>query len=389
MSLSCPLLYAEVLTNIKQISIVAVLGSTCNRSTRAELKDGERLIVYHEGLNTSLKLPRRVNSIASLPIPPSANKEITWRLQITDSRQASDVDGVKENPTPWPAKILRPDFELICHDCNAVILEKGRIQSWRDLPSDNWAEMMDFWHCHKPSDHSEENPSMAHRGYGANTKLAAQEGIGFVDMTTLLLSGKDCPGVKVENSADDARESDDCLLLCSNCNNYVGRVDHRAEGFRLYKWTLKINSESETQPAYPPQLSIELVIAGHLISTMDAQCCSQFLFIPSEWHNYTPNTVEDSTILRIWIMNPSLRFASSRSKSQDAVLAMKVFYKSIPANNAVKLLEDGRERLEEVRLPRKAIRDIQHYITGTTEFLPPSARRFQDWNVGSWRRYEG
>ncbi|RFU33605.1 hypothetical protein B7463_g2744, partial [Scytalidium lignicola] len=390
MSTSNPLIYAEVLTNIRQISIVVVLATASNNTTKVELKDGKELVVHHEELYTTLTLPRRVTPVTSLPIPTVANKEITWRLPITDPRRPTDADSAKDNPTPWPAKTLNTGLEFMCHGCGAIALEKGRIQSWRDLPSDNWAEMMDFWHCHKPSDHGEKNPTMANRSYGANTKLTAQVGIGFVDMTTFLLSGKDCPGVKVKDPVQYAEgtTSQDCLLVCSNCDTYVGRMDLRAEGFRLYKWALKINLQLAIGSIFPLQLSIELVIAGHLISTMDAQCCSQFLFIPSEWHNYTPDTPDESTLLRVWIINPALRFASSKSPSQNAALAMKVFYKRVAADSAAKLLDSSRDRLEEVRLPRTGIHDIQNYITSTTQYLPPSARRFQDWNVGSWERYE-
>lgn len=197
---------------------------------------------------------------------------------------------------------------------------------------------------------------------------------------------------QAENRNPTAEEHtlDDYLVVCNNCNGYVGRVDFRADGYRLYKWTLKVDSQSaKDSKNFPPQLPIELVISGHLISTMEAQCCSQFLFIPSEWHAFTPDASDESTLLRVWVINPALRFASSKLESDKATLAMKIFHKQVPANCAAQLLENGRERLEEVRLPRKAINDIQGYIRSTAEYLPLSARRFQDWDVGFWERYEG
>jgi len=89
---------------------------------------------------------------------------------------------------------------------------EGSIQSWRDLPSQNWAEMMDFWHCHKPSVPKKQTANGSHntyleeKGYGANTGFVARRGVGFVDLTYFLVSTEDCLGVKV------CRESFFCYM---------------------------------------------------------------------------------------------------------------------------------------------------------------------------------
>jgi len=75
--------------------------------------------------------------------------------------------------------------------------------TWKDLPSENWAEMMDFWHCHKPTEHeshaghSDEETATANKGYAANSKFTAQNKVGFVDLTTFLLDAKDCNNIRV------------------------------------------------------------------------------------------------------------------------------------------------------------------------------------------------
>jgi hypothetical protein len=83
------------------------------------------------------------------------------------------------------------------------LINAGRITEWKDLPSDNWAEMMEFWHCHKPVDHN--NPSAGaetdgkttNKGYGANNVISAQQGIGLIDVTSFVLSTDDCSAVLV------------------------------------------------------------------------------------------------------------------------------------------------------------------------------------------------
>jgi hypothetical protein len=80
---------------------------------------------------------------------------------------------------------------------------------WKDLPSENWAEMMEFWHCHKPDhkhgeDHGDasgkaDEKTLAARGYGASSVISAQEGVGFVDLTTLLFTESDCQHLTVSS----------------------------------------------------------------------------------------------------------------------------------------------------------------------------------------------
>ena len=99
-------------------------------------------------------------------------------------------------------------MDFCCRECSAVIIEKGSVKGWRDLPSENWAEMMDFWHCHKP-DVPQANGASGHdlggsidessvnRGYGADTIFAPTRGLGFVDLTTFLLVELDCTNIEV------------------------------------------------------------------------------------------------------------------------------------------------------------------------------------------------
>jgi hypothetical protein len=218
MSESTTLIYAELLSNIRQISVIAALDSPSNSSTRAELSsDGQQFLLRHEGQATILELPGAASPSFRLQPPAIAAKELSWRLPLAGEPKAADTESTD---APWPAKDLSESTEFLCRSCGGVIVGKGRVKEWRDLPSENWAEMMDFWHCHKPSvpqpsgsGHSHYDPATS-RGYGANTKFCAQSGIAFVDLTALLVAEADCTGVKVR-----------CFLLlryCCICLNLGG-----------------------------------------------------------------------------------------------------------------------------------------------------------------------
>ncbi|KAF1346958.1 HECT-like ubiquitin-conjugating enzyme-binding-domain-containing protein [Delphinella strobiligena] len=100
----------------------------------------------------------------------------------------------------WTANQLNNAVEVRCRSCNGVIVSSGSIDSWKDLPSEGWAEMMDLWHCHKPDEHhvsGHEHELTSGKGYAAGSKLVAKKGTGFVDAMSLLLKEEDCIGVDV------------------------------------------------------------------------------------------------------------------------------------------------------------------------------------------------
>jgi hypothetical protein len=195
-----PLIYAELLLNIRQISIIVALDTPCDATTNVELsKDGGKFILDHKGTTTPLELPGRVTYSSQLQRPTIGSKELSWRLPL--SGQPIRVDDVQNNEAPWSAASLTENDEFSCRDCGAVVVKREVVKTWKDLPSENWAEMMDFWHCHKPdvphTDGSSDQPPAPDKGYGANTKFSANVGVGFVDLTTILLSDSDCTCIQV------------------------------------------------------------------------------------------------------------------------------------------------------------------------------------------------
>lgn len=221
-----PTIYAELLTNIRQLSVAVTLPSSAGGQTRALIApNGETLHIHHAGTETSFPLPGRVlaqtGAPTALPTPPpsassSVSQTLSWRLPLADSPVArSSSTSLADDPVPWTARDLLPGSAVACRRCAAVVVPGGKAWEWKDLPSENWAEMMDFWHCHKPStDHEDEHEHgvngegkekddhehLTRRGYGANSSIAAQPGVGMVDLTSFLFCEADCVGLKVSGS---------------------------------------------------------------------------------------------------------------------------------------------------------------------------------------------
>ena len=190
--------YAELLLNIRQITIFVILPSKCNINTRVGLDhDQRKLRLRHEDEESIIELPCSVANNASLQIPSVATRELSFRLVVSDtailraqSEQATDCND------PWPASRLSPTTQIACRSCGTFLVTNVNV--WKHLPSAGWADLMDFWHCHKPSaTDGDDDHAGSSKGYAAANILGPTTGTGLVGVTYLLVSSMDCTGIQV------------------------------------------------------------------------------------------------------------------------------------------------------------------------------------------------
>lgn len=191
-------LYAELLLNIRRVTVFATLPSNCNEKTRMWLcHDQKTLRLRHEDEEAIIELPCSVVNNAHLKIPPAATRELSFRLAVSNAatlpaqaKQATDCND------PWPALKLTSETQVACGSCGTLLV--NNINVWKHLPSAGWAEMMDFWHCHKPSaSNGDDEYAGGEKGYAAANALRPTAGIGLVDVSQLLVSDIDCTGLEV------------------------------------------------------------------------------------------------------------------------------------------------------------------------------------------------
>ena len=204
-------------------------------------------------------------------------------------------------------------------------------------------------------------------------------------------------------------------------------------------------------PGLSTSPSLATIIAAQLAASMQSQGLSRFVLLPARWmptlrettqqfpylshsrngsFHGTPtsastfssvsmnldgmNFTVDGTVggdqlrgsccftcLNLWILTPSLRFSRNAtltdstggsltsllvSEYKSGTPAMKVFWKTLTVEAAEKLA--GSNSVEEMYLPFEAIYGIKSRLQSTSLFLPPSARKFQNWDVGLLERYE-
>lgn len=194
-------LYAEALTNIRQLTLHASLQTDKNEHTKILLSSDKKIITaLHDGESSSIYLPTQISGTAHVTFPIDKRTEISTRLQIDDVDQLkSSLDEPSGPEVPWTAVDLAEKVSVRCKECDACIVEPGKVVTWKDLPSENWAELMDFWFCHKP--HHGHSPDHDHaaeaKGFSAKSKVTANPGVGLVDAVSFLLHRQDCSNIEV------------------------------------------------------------------------------------------------------------------------------------------------------------------------------------------------
>lgn len=239
-------LHAELLPNIRQITLYVSLPKTpALEGIRPQIQLSESCksvtVSLYEPFHyvaETIKLPARVTDATRRTLnfnntaasnhkkPTSPEYEYSVRMHIDPSDPVlAPRDELIDDYVPWTAADMSSSTRIRCRGCGTAFLKESGPHTveksdqflppgwlWKDLPSGNWAEMMDFWHCHKPDPHEDDPKSEATaalkledqtaqvKGYGASSRVEAIPGTVLIDVATFLLSDEDCVGLKKVSS---------------------------------------------------------------------------------------------------------------------------------------------------------------------------------------------
>ncbi|KAK4189012.1 ubiquitin-conjugating enzyme E2-binding protein [Podospora australis] len=400
-------LYAELLANIRQISLAASLSSPSDASTKVSVgADGCTIELNHHGGIRKLILPAKVALGGTLlPVDPRQQGSVTlsWRLPLNPS-VASQLQAQRNDEAIWSATDFEAGSTVTCRQCDAAVVNAGEIRVWKDLPSENWAEMMEFWHCHKPDhkhdhDHKEDqsgkadNRSLEARGYGASSIISAQESVGFVDLTNLLVHETNCENITFSRSdfkhsspnredhepeASDASGSKHRSLnaFCSSCHTQLGFFVFRTAAVTLFKWQISVKpNRSSASP------DVAQCLSATIISTIARSASSKSLIVPIEETTTTVETKLAQPVIYAWVLNNNIIYSSSSSRTSTK--AIKLLYKLVSQEDADKMLEAVTCEAQELNLPAQAIETIVQQLDRSNLLLPTTERIFKgEWKVG-------
>ncbi|KAL7945976.1 ubiquitin-conjugating enzyme E2-binding protein [Trichoderma barbatum] len=390
--------YAELLSNIRQVSVRATLSSPSDSTTKAEiLDDGCRIQIHHQGKVRALDLPARVLIRSTIPIPENGSQDLAWRLPVPAAETQLTRFSAENQCVPWSSQDLMVGSYIRCRHCNHDIVQRGRIKSWKDLPSENWAEMMEFWHCHKPHDHGHEHhdgEALSKRGYGANSAITAQPEAGFVDLTSFMFSESDCDGLSFSHpnsdaSFDTSKEAVDetdpvkpLRISCKACHAEIGVYNALASSITLFKWQVACETASPSQAP-----SSSECLAATLIATISRSGSSKSV-VASHTLDATPEETQPELpqSLHLWVLNANVVYSSTMREGRRT--AIKVLYQDIDVEQGNELVDSMTSGVQDISFPAAAIRTARQLLQESNNLMPASERLFQQWHVGLLERWE-
>jgi hypothetical protein len=230
-------LHAELLPNIRQLTFYVSLparnysrhdaGVHMPEISLSESRQAVTVSISCAGVEETetMKLPAKVSEASRSSLrfperPPAGHTgaahdtkrmEFSFRMQVDkDEVPGLAKDEFTDDFIPWTAADMSASTSVRCRECGALILDSSKHAegwTWKDLPSGNWAEMMDFWHCHKPDPHKDhdhtghdqksiEDSNAVLKGYGAANQISASPGTVLVDVASFLVAEADCSDLK-------------------------------------------------------------------------------------------------------------------------------------------------------------------------------------------------
>ncbi|CCE33395.1 uncharacterized protein CPUR_07319 [Claviceps purpurea 20.1] len=387
------ILYAELLANLGQVSVAATLPKPPEKGdTRVNITDdGQRLFLDCTGFVTTMLLPAPV-ATTSLKIADGASRYLTWRLPLSRDAPSHPPFSPENQAVPWAAPDLEAGSAVTCERCHSTIIPDGKLKVWKDLPSENWAEMMEFWHCHKPHDRDQqENKDLADKGYGANNNvISAQSGVGFVDIISFMFDERDCQNLlfSASNAAQASGSSSEALanaslesylhVFCSQCKAEVGSYSIKTDSVLLLK--PHVSCRTIVRMKQPP--TILSWVAALLVANISRYASTKSLLIPK----IPSESQGGNKILYLWVLNPHVVYSSSCVRGRTP--AMKILYQEVTREEGNKLLDSMTSDVQEIHLPSSDIELVRLTLEFTARLLPETERTHKEWRVGLLDKWE-
>jgi hypothetical protein len=193
-------------------------------------------------------------------------------------------------------------------------------------------------------------------------------------------------------------ETQESFVLCKHCNATLGTPDNTSQGWRIWKWNIDILSRSLPQKA-APVYSTQKWITARLLYLIENTGLRKFHIHPAsittpvtESQDSLPEDTSPPSMssLLVWVFTPDLLFSSSMPSPGrlDPTRSMKVFYKH-QTFAPLKPGEPESASIEDVEFPEELFQELSSVLDASQKVLPPTARKFQGWEVGLLERFDG
>ncbi|KAL3231534.1 hypothetical protein RNJ44_00569 [Nakaseomyces bracarensis] len=267
-------------------------------------------------------------------------------------RDASLVDLPEDK---WGMAVLKAcgsgGFRFMCCNCQqeSVLDSRGNVTRVNEMPSEFWAEFMDFWHCHKPSLEDDKTKALPLDAKYIDLKPRSGEllvGNSFFQVCKETIEDKVTIG-------DGGSPDVDCI----NCKHKLGTIDHRSDLITLQKRNLTLQLGSETRrEIYADYLEV----LASIVSLLKFNSARYFRIV-----------APDGTKLFLWLLayEVDVHFADKHLSDSYKLLYCDKVDKSLP-------------NIEEVTIQNQTVFDsFCQKLADTNHCLPSQSQHFCEWSV--------
>lgn len=354
---------AEFLPHIKVITV-------CIGCEKSEVKsittsnDGTKLLFERvTGDIVTLKLP--VDTVKGLAVDISKqNGTGCLSFKLPSHPKYSDVESVEKNQVmeslttrkdfPWSCaelRALRDKGILKCCKCNHDIIDLKDVRKMNEMPSENWSEMMEYWHCDRPEI---SNP---------NSVESIRNRFEHFHPTDHSIIVGQCYFIINCNDFGLVTQEDGCVH-CPNCNEELGVLDKMSGNTKLWKWELQFTtSSSQSYQCFSSYLQCYSLLMDSISST-----AIRFYVIMQRGNK--------ANRILVWCFSFGLGVVLSTGPTLKN--CMKLFYKA----NIETLKANTTIQYDTISLDTKPFASLMQQLRQSNEQLPDSQRMFKDWNVG-------
>ncbi|EMR11680.1 hypothetical protein PNEG_00117 [Pneumocystis murina B123] len=346
---------AEALSHIRVINLVLEFSENIYQPSSLKLFNTHSIYIKSNEISEIIFLPDETEKDVSIQVNQQLNT-LSIRLPLSNF----SIKSLKEI-SPWSAVYIDPNSDFCCGFCLCFLLNKDQIKHWRNLPSDNWVDMMDYWVCCK-----EKYNAFGNYGMLQKIKSLSDSGIIFVGLSYFLISEKNLQNIKVEKNK----------ALCNFCHMNIGILIE--DGIKLYKWKL-----AEKNMEKIISFDIDIFISAELLALIEIYPDHKFDICNEE---------SGKCILKIWVFNSDLRITNGSFYTSDVNISNKT-YNKFPGVRVMKvfymLIQDTNIKLNfnNISFHSEMVESLLYSLKKSNSLIPESMRQFDIWNIGYLKRY--
>lgn len=336
--------YAEYLPNVGQVSVTF------------EGNDGSHVAVHRDSVTVgkdTVPLPAEIQ----VREVSDVGKGSTLRFRASPDAAHTDVSEQIDSihiDSPYGSTFVRKlskGTELCYLKTDTPILNAALDTfKLRNMPSEHWAEMMDFWHCHKPHEKDAKfNPAYAVSQFKPNSGE--------------ILFGQEY--IMVNNNDLKIPVNDEEVVLTPS-GTPLGKRE--GDSTKIPKWNLQFDGPDTLITVDPVQ-----VLLFSMSELTNSHASHQFLLCDE-----TESDKNLKPAALVWIFNRNLTYTLSGVEGKQH--GTKVYYAT--DSTLINELSEGRDQVEQVFYPRWVLDAFVGRLQDSNSRLPEQSKKFLKWQMG-------